>query len=86
LDHYFPDYVFSKNVIENVSASSMPQSAYPGSAFFPSDWAAVRFMNFATGNYALAPTSPYRNAGTDGKDIGADIAGLNLAIASAIVR
>ena len=43
-------------------------------------------MNYAKGNYALAPSSPYKNAGTDGKDIGADIAGLNAATASAIDR
>jgi hypothetical protein len=86
LDHYFPDYVFLKNVIENVSTSGMPQSAYPGSTFFPSDWAAVRFVNFATGNYALAPNSPYKNAGTDGKDIGPDIAGLDAATVLAIVH
>ena len=59
---------------------------YPASTFFPSGWAAVQFVNYANGNYALAPTSPYKNAGTDGKDIGADIAGLNAAIASAIAH
>ncbi len=86
LSYFLPGFVFQKNVIENIAASRVPQSNYPAGTFFPSDWAAVRFVNFAAGNYALAPTSPYRNAGTDGKDIGADIAGLNQATASAIVR
>jgi hypothetical protein len=85
LDHYFPDFVFEKDVIEDIAASEMSPSSYPAGIFFPSDWAAVRFVNFAAGNYALAPTSPYRNAGTDGQDIGADITGLNRATASAIV-
>jgi hypothetical protein len=43
-------------------------------------------VDFANGNYALAPTSPYKNAGTDGKDIGTDIAGLNAAIASVTIQ
>jgi hypothetical protein len=85
LNYYFPNFVFQKNVIENIAASGISQSSYPVGNFFPSDWGAVRFVNSATGNYALAPTSPYKNAGTDGKDIGADIAGLNAATASAIV-
>jgi hypothetical protein len=86
LNHYFPGFVFSKNVIESIASSGVPQSSYPASTFFPSDWAAVQFVAFANGNYALAPSSPYKNAGTDGKDIGADIAGLNAATASAIVH
>jgi hypothetical protein len=86
LAHFLPGFVFQKNVIANILASGLPQSNYPAGTFFPSDWGAVRFVNFATGNYALAPSSPYKNAGTDGKDIGADIVGLNAATASAIVR
>ena len=86
LNHYFPGFVFSKNVIESIASSGVPQSSYPAGTFFPSDWAAVQFVAFANGNYALAPSSPYKNAGTDGKDIGADIAGLNAATASAIVH
>ena len=38
--------------------------------------AAVQFVNYNNGNggdYHLASTSPYKNAGTDGKDLGADI-------------
>jgi hypothetical protein len=86
LSYFFPDLVFQKNVIENIATSEVPESSYPAGTFFPSDWAAVRFVNFASGNYALVPTSPYKNAGTDGKDIGADIAGLGVATASAIAK
>jgi hypothetical protein len=78
--------VFEKNVIVSIAASGVPQSGYPVSTFFPPNWAAVQFVDFANGNYALAASSPYKNAGTDGKDIGADIAGLNAATASAIVH
>ncbi|MBV8402558.1 MAG: hypothetical protein JO203_00045, partial [Gammaproteobacteria bacterium] len=39
--------------------------------YFPANVAAVRFANYAGGNYALAADSPYKGAGTDGVDIGA---------------
>jgi Putative Ig domain/IPT/TIG domain len=86
LDHYFPGFVFQKNAIENIQSSGASQSNYPPNTFFPPDWATVQFVDFASGNYALAPSSPYRNAGTDGKDLGADIAGLNDATASVIAH
>ena len=46
---------------------------YPSGNFFPADTAAVQFLNFASGDYHLSSGSPYKNAGTDGKDVGADI-------------
>ena len=76
--------MFQKNVIEGLASTGLPQSSYPVNNYFPLDWAAVQFMDFANGNYILAPSSPFKNAGTDGKDIGADIAGLNAATISAI--
>jgi hypothetical protein len=86
LDHFFPGFVFEKNLIEGIAPSGVSPSKYPASTLFSPDWAAVQFVNFAKGNYALAPSSPYKNAGTDGKDIGADIAGLNAATASAVAH
>ena len=86
LNKFFPGFVFQKNVIEGIASSGVPQSSYPVSNFFPLDWAAVKFVDLAKGNYALAPSSPFKNAGTDGKDIGADIAGLNAATSSAILQ
>ena len=51
------------------------------------DWALVDFVDFTDGNagtdlsgLALASTSPYHNAGTDGADIGANIAAVAAAI------
>jgi hypothetical protein len=78
--------VFQSNVIEDIAASGVSQSKYPASTIFSPNWGAVKFVNLASGNYALAPSSPYKNAGTDGKDIGADIAGLNAATSSVIVH
>jgi uncharacterized protein (TIGR03437 family) len=40
----------------------------------------VGFVNRPGGNYRLGPTSPYKNGGTDGKDIGCDFDALNAAI------
>ena len=51
------------------------QGSWPSGNFFPSDPAAVQFTNYNNGNggnYTLLPSSPYHNAGTDGKDLGAD--------------
>ena len=86
LNSYFPGFVFQNNVLENMAPSGVPPSSYPPGTAFPPDWATVQFMDFANGNYALAPSSPYKNAGTDGEDLGADIVGINAATASVIVQ
>jgi hypothetical protein len=46
--------------------------AYPAGNFFPADVTALRFVNYAGGNYALAANSPYKHAATDGTAIGAN--------------
>ena len=70
IDAYLPAGVVRANVLAGGQASN-----YPAGNFFPtaSAWQAG-FVNYASGNYALAPTSPYRNAGTDEADLGADVA------------
>ena len=66
---YFPGSVITRNVIE------APPSGftYPPGNFFPAAWSEVQFVDFANKNYRLAPSSPYKGAGSDGKDIGADV-------------
>ncbi|MGA7573934.1 MAG: putative Ig domain-containing protein [Terriglobales bacterium] len=62
-----------------------PPSAWPKNNLFPQTIADVDFTNYNNGNggnYALLPSSPYRNKGTDGKDLGADIVGLDAALAN----
>src|SRR5262245_12541330 len=71
LAFYFPGYEFKRNVI-----ISAPSSNYPPDNFYPSSLSEVGFVDFANGNYRLASTSPYRNAGTDGKDVGCDFTAL----------
>jgi hypothetical protein len=66
LNGHFSNWTFSKNVIIGAAAAK-----YPAGNFFPAGVAEVRFANYAGGNFSLAPESPYKNAGTDGADIGA---------------
>jgi hypothetical protein len=66
LDAYYTNWTFAKNVLVGRRAS-----LYPAGNFFPAKVAAVDFVNYAGGNYALAAGSPYVNAGTGGTTIGA---------------
>jgi hypothetical protein len=77
----FSLYTFAANAIIDPPALAAPAKWPPGN-FFPATAAAVRFVNYNGGNggnYQLQPSSPYKRKGTDGKDLGADVA----AIASA---
>ncbi len=57
-----------------------PPSSWPAGNFFPADAKAAGFVDFSGGDYRLQPGSRYAQAGSDGKDLGADIAGLNAAL------
>lgn len=70
LNGYFVNPVVTKNVIANVPGNFNPNT-YPAGNYFP-PWATVQFTDQSNGNYRLAPGSPYKNAGTDGKDLGTD--------------
>jgi hypothetical protein len=76
---FFPGALFVKNVLMGGLAQ-----LYPPDNFFPATWAEVGFVDFAGGDYRLLRTSPYKNAGTDHKDIGADIGALAAATAGAL--
>lgn len=79
LDTYAPDSVFRNNVLAGGSATK-----YPTTNFFPPSLSAVDFQDYAGGDYRLSPTSPYRLAGTDGKDLGADIAAIDVGISDVV--
>jgi hypothetical protein len=71
----FSPYSFASNAVIG-SLSGYPPSLWPSGNFFPATASAVQFVNYNNGNggnYQLLSTSPYRNAGTDGKDLGADV-------------
>ncbi len=62
-----------------------PPSSWPANNKFPQTIDEVGFVNFNNGNggnYELQPNSPYKNKSADGKDLGADIVGLNAALAN----
>ncbi|HEY7910813.1 MAG TPA: PKD domain-containing protein, partial [Blastocatellia bacterium] len=74
LNIYFPGYTFRRNVLAGGQASR-----YPADNFFPATLDDVGFVNRAGDNYRLLVTSPFKNAGTDGEDIGADIDAIDAA-------
>jgi hypothetical protein len=79
----FRPYTFTHNAII-ASPANFPPSSYPADNHFPATAAAVGFANYRNGNggdYHLQNSSPYKNAGTDGKDLGADMDALEAALA-----
>jgi hypothetical protein len=82
LGAYYVGYTFLGNAIIGGETAN-----YPALNFFPPHIDAVGFVDFAGANYRLAPSSPLRNAASDGKDVGADIEAVEAAInASGAVR
>jgi hypothetical protein len=64
---------------------SFPPSTWPAGNLFPQTVEDVDFTNFNNGdggNYELLPNSPYKNKGTDGMDLGADIVTINADLAN----
>lgn len=57
---------------------------YPSGSLFASTVEAVGFTNASASDYRLSTSSLYRNAGTDGKDIGADVNSINMLTSSVV--
>jgi hypothetical protein len=64
---YFPGGVVRRNVLAGGS-----KDQYPPDNFFPPKLDQVVSVDSPAGVVRLAPQSPYRRAGTDGRDLGAD--------------
>ncbi|TLZ77521.1 MAG: hypothetical protein E6K08_03295 [Methanobacteriota archaeon] len=79
LNTYFPGSVFRRNVIPGAPAAS-----YPVDNFYPATLNDVGFADLPRGDYRLAPSSSYKSAGTDGKDVGADIDAVEAATCGAV--
>jgi hypothetical protein len=80
----FSSYTFDTNGLV-ASPTEFPPSSWPSKNMFQQTVTDVQFVNYNNGNggnYELQPASPYKNMGTDGKDLGADIAGVNAALAN----
>jgi len=78
----FKSYKFTNNALIG-GPPQYPPSSWPVGNLFAQDMQTVRFVRAALGvggNYQLQPASPFKNRATDGKDLGADIVGLNQAL------
>jgi hypothetical protein len=81
----FSGYSVAGNAIIGVPTAYGP-SLWPSGNYFPANPAAVNFVNFnngSGGDYHLLPSSPYKNAASDGKDVGADVNAVMQATATA---
>jgi hypothetical protein len=78
LKTYFPRYVFQNNVIVGANAAG-----YPPRNYFPGKLADVRFVDCASGRYALSPHSRYARSATGGSAPGADVTALEPVFAAA---
>jgi hypothetical protein len=67
LDALFPGAVVRRNVIVGGSAAQ-----YPRDNFFVASWTQVKFEDLPQGRLGLADGSPFRRAGLNGTDVGAD--------------
>ena len=78
LNRCFNPYAFVSNGII-ASPTQFPPNTWPARNKFPAEVSSVQFVDYNNGNggdYHLLSSSPYKSAGTDGKDLGADIDGL----------
>jgi hypothetical protein len=83
LNKCFKTFTFNNNALLGTSPE-FGSSTWPAGNLFgpiPSNTQFAEFKNGNGGNYELPANSPYKNAGSDGKDLGADIVGLNTALA-----
>ena len=75
LQRYFPGALVRRNVFVGGAAG-----AYPSDNFFVAAMDRVGFKKTGSDGLQLGPASPYRGAGTDGKDPGVDCAQLASAL------
>jgi hypothetical protein len=69
IPYFFPHASFLSNVVAGANAKLYPTgNLYPSVTVFEDE-----FVDFVGGDYRLTPVSTYQHAGTDGKDLGADI-------------
>lgn len=80
----FTTYTFANNALV-ATPTAFPPSVWPTGNMFPQTTNSAGFVAYNNGNggnYELLPSSVYKNKGTDGKDLGADIIAINAALAN----
>lgn len=76
LTAYFPGAIVRRNALGGGPASLYPaDNLFPDSATFNS-----QFVSIAADDFRLVPGSVFRNAGTDGRDVGVDFGALDSAM------
>jgi hypothetical protein len=68
LDRFFPGAIVRRNAIVGGSVDR-----YPRDNFFPASLAKIGFAGLQSSNVGLAASSTFKRAGTDNRDVGADI-------------
>lgn len=69
INAFLPGAAVTRNVIAGARAASYP----PGNLFPSVDEFRSQFVNFNAHDYRLTPSSAWRKAATDGRDLGADM-------------
>jgi hypothetical protein len=85
INNCFDPYSFVNSAFI-ASPPNYPPSTWPSGNLFPASAADVQFVNYHNangGDYHLKSSSPYKNKGSDGKDLGADIDAILAQIANA---
>ena len=72
LEACFSGYIMRKNVLVS-TPFAFPPRVWPTGNYFSSSLSTIGFL---TGTYILNAVSPYNSSGTDGRDLGADIAAI----------
>lgn len=77
--------LFHKNILIGGNSAKYSNYNTTSNNYFPKDNTQIGFTDFNNGindfnNYALLPTSQYKNAGSDGKDIGVNYIALEMSL------
>jgi hypothetical protein len=77
-------YWINLTYAQNLLVGDTFGAAYPAGSLYAPTIGAAGFVDYAGGNYRLTPASPGYRAGTDGRDVGADIDAIGAATACVI--
>lgn len=79
------EWEYTSNMMFGASVLDSVPGLYPSGNFFTSAGAGSVFADVSAGDYRLRADSPYKNRGTDGRDLGCDIDALQAVMAGSAV-